>query len=146
MSDILKNLAGHLRDNAGVAALVGTDIFRGIAPQQAGLPRITLNLISTPERVHGQGGASGLVLGRIQVDCWGSKKTLEHSTLADEVRDAIDGLMHTTIGDDDLAIKSITLDDAFDDYTMPTGGDANAIPRVIQEYLIWYAESIPALT
>lgn len=143
MSDIMAAFHNHLRDDAGVAALVSTRIYEGIAPANAALPRVTLNRISSPSRSAHQGGSGGLVQARIQIDCWGSQGAAEHVSVADAVRDALDGFMQSTMGDDVLDVRSVTLDAEWTEYDTPVNADESGIPRVIQEYLVWYAESVP---
>ena len=63
-------LIAKLLATAGVTALVSTRINWSRRPQGAALPAIVLQRISGTPDVH-HAGASGLVVSRVQVDCWG---------------------------------------------------------------------------
>lgn len=62
-------LIAKLLATAGVTALVSTRINWSRRPQGAALPAIVLQRISGTPDVH-HAGASGLVVSRVQVDCW----------------------------------------------------------------------------
>jgi hypothetical protein len=64
-------LIAKLLATAGVAALVSTRINWGRRVQGAALPAIVLHRVSGAPDVH-HAGASGLVVSRVQVDCWGA--------------------------------------------------------------------------
>ena len=62
-------LIAKLLATAGVTNLVSTRINWSRRPQGAALPAIVLQRISGTPDVH-HAGASGLVVSRVQVDCW----------------------------------------------------------------------------
>ena len=62
-------LIAKLLATAGVTALVSTRINWSRRPQGAALPAIVLHRVSGLPDVH-HAGASGLVVSRVQVDCW----------------------------------------------------------------------------
>lgn len=62
-------LLAKLLATAGVTALVSTRINWSRRPQGEALPAIVLHRIDGAPDVH-HGGASGLVVSRVQVDCW----------------------------------------------------------------------------
>jgi len=64
-------LIAKLLATAGVTALVSTRINWSRRPQGAALPAIVLHRVSGTPDVH-HAGASGLVVSRVQVDCWGA--------------------------------------------------------------------------
>lgn len=64
-------LIAKLLASAGVSALVGTRVNMGRRPQGEALPALVLHRIDGTPDVH-HGGASGLVVSRVQADCWGS--------------------------------------------------------------------------
>jgi len=64
-------LIAKLLAATGVTALVSTRINWGRRVQGAALPAIVLHRVSGLPDVH-HGGASGLVVSRVQVDCWGA--------------------------------------------------------------------------
>lgn len=63
-------LIAKLLATAGVTALVSTRINWSRRTQGAALPAIVLHRVSGLPDVH-HAGASGLVVSRVQVDCWG---------------------------------------------------------------------------
>ena len=62
-------MIAKLLATAGVTALVSTRVNWSRRPQGAALPAIVLHRVSGLPDVH-HGGASGLVVSRVQVDCW----------------------------------------------------------------------------
>ncbi len=63
------DLIAKLLASSGVTALVSTRINWSRRPQGSALPAIVLHRIDgLPDVTHG--GASGLVVSRIQADCW----------------------------------------------------------------------------
>lgn len=64
------DLIARLLATAGVTALVSTRINWSRRPQGSALPAIVLHRIDGAPDVH-HGGASGLVVSRVQADCWG---------------------------------------------------------------------------
>jgi hypothetical protein len=64
-------LIAKLLAATGVTALVSTRINWSRRPQGAALPCIVLHRVSGLPDVH-HAGASGLVVSRVQVDCWGA--------------------------------------------------------------------------
>ena len=63
------SLIAKLLATAGVTNLVSTRINWSRRPQGSALPAIVLHRIDGTPDVH-HGGASGLVVSRVQVDCW----------------------------------------------------------------------------
>lgn len=63
------SLIAKLLATAGVTALVSTRINWSRRPQGSALPAIVLQRVSGTPDVH-HAGASGLVVSRVQVDCW----------------------------------------------------------------------------
>ena len=57
--------------SVGITALVSTRINWSRRPQGEALPAIVLHRIDGTPDVH-HGGASGLGVSRVQVDCWGA--------------------------------------------------------------------------
>jgi len=64
-------LIAKLLATAGITALVSTRINWSRRPQGSALPAIVLHRIDGTPDVH-HAGASGLVVSRVQVDCWGA--------------------------------------------------------------------------
>lgn len=76
-------LRTRLKDNAPVAALVGTRIDWTVRPQKTALPALVLTLISDNRAQH-MGGFNGFRETRVQVDCYAGT-----AKLACELRDAV---------------------------------------------------------
>ena len=64
-------LIANLLASVGITALVSTRINWSRRPQGEALPAIVLHRIDGTPDVH-HGGASGLGVSRVQVDCWGA--------------------------------------------------------------------------
>lgn len=64
-------LVAKLLASAGVTALVSTRINWGLSPQGSASPRVVLTRISGEPDYH-HGGGSGLVVSRVQADCYGA--------------------------------------------------------------------------
>jgi len=64
-------LIAKLLASTGITALVSTRINWSRRPQGEALPAIVLHRIDGTPDVH-HGGASGLGVSRVQVDCWGA--------------------------------------------------------------------------
>jgi len=64
-------LIAKLLASLGVTALVSTRINWSRRPQGSALPAVVLHRVSGLPDVH-HGGTSGLVVSRVQVDCWGA--------------------------------------------------------------------------
>jgi hypothetical protein len=64
-------LIAKLLASVGITALVSTRINWSRRPQGEALPAIVLHRIDGTPDVH-HGGASGLGVSRVQVDCWGA--------------------------------------------------------------------------
>lgn len=86
---IESGLYRHLSADAGVSALVGTRIHKGIATQNQTRPYITLFPVSNP-KLRSLTGPSGLANPRIQIDSWGDTYASAKS-VAEAVRKALDG-------------------------------------------------------
>jgi hypothetical protein len=63
-------LIAKLLASAGITALTSTRINWSRRPQGSALPAIVLHRIDGQPDYH-HAGASGLVVSRVQVDCWG---------------------------------------------------------------------------
>lgn len=63
------DLIAKILASAGVSALVSTRVNWSRRPQGSALPAIVLHRIDGSPDVH-HGGRSGLVMSRVQADCW----------------------------------------------------------------------------
>ena len=133
----------HLKDDSAISTIVGSKVYPLVASDDDSPPYITFQLI-TRGHEHDLGAASGLARTRMQVNCWQSTPTLAE-TLADTVRDALDGFSGTMGTTNTAAVKSCRLDGDFEDYDPPPDPDrAEAgVFSVKMDFLIWYTETIP---
>lgn len=127
------------------ASIVGSRVYAQFIPEKVrllGLPSIVYSRISSDHQHH-MTAASGLVEVRIQLDIV-SKSYTTVKGLADQVREALDGFSGAVIvGGETIDISSLRLDAHRDDFDRPTDGSDKGYHRVIQDYLVWYAETIP---
>ena len=65
------DLLAKIKATTAVSALVSTRVNWSRRPQGEALPAIVLHRIGGMPDVH-HGGASGLSVSRVQVDCWGA--------------------------------------------------------------------------
>lgn len=115
MAGLEEGLVSHLKNNAGVAALVGTRVHPLILPQQATQPALVY-LIVSDDRPQSHSGPTGLARPRIQIDCWsatistggtyGQAKAIERA-----VRAALEGFIGTM---GTVSVRGVTLDTAQD--------------------------------
>ena len=85
-----------LKNDAPVAALVGTRIFPSLAPQNAANPLIVYQRISA-DRITSLDGPSGLSWARVQVDCY-AETYAGAKTLSAAIRVALEGYRGTVGG------------------------------------------------
>ena len=83
-------LVEHLRNDAGVAALVGTRIYHESMPQNVAYPAIAYAKTSV-ERFRTLAGPSSLVQARVGVDVW-ARTSSDAIAVADAVKLALDGV------------------------------------------------------
>lgn len=70
-----------LTSSVAVTAICGQRIYWGMAPQDAGLPAVVLNIISGADRPHLR-GTDGLWIYRVQADCYGINRPAARSLSA----------------------------------------------------------------
>jgi hypothetical protein len=105
-------LRSILLADAGVAAIVGTRIYRNKLPQNVTYPAIRYQLISTPwgEYRTVDGAAVDYAKPRFQIDCWATAADGELA-LADAVFAALEGY-HGTFGSPaEIRIDPIEIED-----------------------------------
>lgn len=116
-------LVNVLKNDAGVAAIVGTRIYPDPAPQDAPRPLISYWRVST-QRIQSHDGAISIARPRIQVNSVGDTY-LSAKTLANAVRTALDGYR----GD---GVHISFLDNDADERQLETSRHL-----VRQDYLVW---------
>lgn len=99
-----------LKNDAGVAALVGTRIYPLVLPQNPTYPAISYQRIST-RPVQTRGG-NGLAFVRMQVDCFATGYTAAKQ-LSDAVVSALAGTLEVglmELWDDTLGLYRVSID------------------------------------
>lgn len=135
---IKSSLITYLKTKSGLTDLVGTRIRFAFAEQTDKPPYIVINNIDNVHKHH-MTAASGQVVGRFQVDCYGSTP-LSAMNVAEQVRLSLDG-KQGTVGADYLELCH--LDSERDDTTPPVPGADTGIYAVQQDYLIGWSVSVP---
>lgn len=130
----------HLRDDAGVSAIVGTRIYPMNAPPAAVLPYVTFQVIALDDLRH-MTGVVGVAETLMQLDSWGVSAGVARS-LKEAIRTALHGFSGP-MGDEALDVRSSTLRTARDDFERPAGGGTVGLYRVSQDFAIWHSVSVP---
>lgn len=126
-----ESLAALLLADTGVAALAGKQIAWGKAGQTVTPPYAVLNVI-TGLRDTTHDGPSGLKMGRVQIDCYGTTP-LQARTLARAVEAKLNGFKGTQGG---TIFDGIFFDSERDGYEDSATPDKRH--RVSTDYLIWH--------
>lgn len=132
-------LYSYLGGVSAVTALVSTRIYPSQAPQGAALPYVVHHKVSE-RRFPNVAGPSGMVRARHQIDVFGA--TLDSAqSVAETLRNNLDGWRHTVMGAEQLNVLSIDLDDVRSDFTPPNDGGDPGTHRVTGDYVFLYAET-----
>ena len=107
-AELFLQLTGY----AGLAALVGTRIYRVTLPVDPTLPAVTFQRIDTP-REYSHDGDSHLPHPRFQISCWATTQSVAEA-VADQVRGALRG-WHLAYG------EAAFVEDQADAYEPETG-------------------------
>ncbi len=118
-----------------VGPLIATRVYPGLAPQEATLPYVVYDRISTP-RVRSLDGTSDLAHPRHQITSWATTYA-GAKALATAVRNALD--------DYSGAVGAETIDDAYIDdegdvANLSPGVDERRMFGVRQDFVIWHRE------
>lgn len=124
-------LKARLTGHAGVAAIVGTRVYRLQLPQGTALPAITLWTDGTP-REHVMGGDCAKVGANVYVACWAEDDAAVEA-LAAQVRAALRNYAGTQLG---VVIANCFLEDEHDDVE-----DDTRRHRITLRFTVWYTES-----
>lgn len=109
-----EGLFAFLTADAGVSALVATRVYPNVAAQDASLPYIVYQRISTP-RVGSHSGPSGLAHPRFQLTCADDSYS-GAKALADSVRSALDGYIGMMGGGSGVGVQATYVKDERDGY------------------------------
>ena len=129
----------RLTGDETIAGLVAERVYPHLAPQKAARPYLTY-LVVSGEHVSHLRAAAGLVMHRVQIDCWADTYAGAEA-LVEAVRGAFDGLRGTIAAR--FTAKSIHLAGETEGYEPPAHGGEAGIYRVTLELEIWHAESVP---
>lgn len=127
-----------LGDPAVNAAVGGTRVYAVLAPQGEVRPMVVYSRVSGLG-VGNMGGASGLTMVRVQVDCWAQDMSVA-ANLANLVKSRLDGFSGEIFWDESSPGNSVVVQgiiyeterDRYDDVAIMFGNS--------RDYLIWYAE------
>lgn len=145
MSDVTAAIRDFLESVTAVTDLVSTRIRRRRARSEdlrdatKGIQAfIVIQKLSNP-REHHQGGPAGLSQSRIQINCVAKSQGLVNQ-ISDAVETALDGLHNQTMGDDDLDVRSVALDNGpVDNDESATDASQRHIYEDRMELLVWAA-------
>ena len=110
-------------------------VYPKVIPQDADLPAITYQRISSP-RVRSHDGPSGLVFGRFQINAWAATWDAA-AALAAEIQTALDNGIGTW---DTTDVQMCDLDDEGDLEPVALEGASSFRHGIRQDYAIHYAE------
>lgn len=127
-------LAAHILADADITALIGDRIYPNVAPQDAELPLLVYQRISSP-RVRSQSGPSGLAHPRFQIRAKAASYS-EARDLAGKVRVSLDGFAGTMGGGGGVSVGATFLDNERDAYE-----DALKAHSVPMDFIIWHREA-----
>lgn len=130
-----KEVYTYLKNDAGVAAEVGTKIYPLRAPNSAALPYIVFQRIDDIGRHHHR-GAAGLPSASMQITVWGPNSPQETvNDAAEAVRLAMDGFQGEM---GDLDVRSALLEDQRDLVEDTTDGSEAFKWGIQHDYTITY--------
>jgi hypothetical protein len=125
----------HLIADTGIAALVDKRIAWGARPRASALPSICLHQISGV-RQYAMTAPSGLVMARVQVDCWGLTQA-DVTAVARAVNAAIGGMRQTVAG---VQFQGVFMESEQDMTDEGGAAPAELLHRVSQDWMIWHDE------
>lgn len=134
----------QLKDNAGVAAIVSTRIYNSVAPEGSALPFIVLEQIGG-DRDHHTGGANGLTRREFQITSYDDKPN-DAETLAEAIRDALDGFRGTMGTTDTENVRGSFLSSSLDKFEPAADSKhAKSVYGVDQSWTFWHTSTVPSL-
>lgn len=131
MTVLEEGIYSYLTTYAGLVSLIGTRVYAFRIPQEATLPCMTYQRISTPRRLtHDTSGAGNdLSYPRFQFDCWATTYA-SAKAIADQLHAALNGRKGTTGG---VMVRGALIADERPSYEP----EAN-LYRVSCDYIIWH--------
>jgi hypothetical protein len=141
MTTIYSALYDEMRDDIGIAAIVGAGtlarIFPGIPPPDATAPFISFRRINYL-RLESFSGPSTLAKPTFQIDCWGSSNE-SMVALSEAVRGLLDGF-RGDMGSDNIVVRRAFLIGQNDDPEDPSDGGGVDVNRNRMNFDIWHIE------
>lgn len=131
----------HLKDDASIAALVGTRIYPGNAPAGTDFPRITYGRTGN-QHVRHMTGASGFAQPRFEITSWDTDDLVVEE-LAEHIRNRFDHFRGTMGTVSTADVRVAMLDSDSDGLVSPTDADDLPIHSRVLEFLIWHTETVP---
>lgn len=145
MPTIEESLVSFLKADVMLTGLIGGRIYPEEAPQNAGWPHITYQIISYPQKFH-LAGPSGLASPRIQIDCWakGSTGKKDVVAIAEAVRNAkgpgvqkLDGFTGLMYG---VRVQRVNLEDRRYSSEPPVHANEDPFRRASLDFTFWFDE------
>lgn len=136
MASIETALFKLLADDAAVGAICANRIYPKWAPQGTAMPAVTYDQLAG-ERLQVTSGPTGNVDSTFEFTCW-AKSYLETRTLADAVRQVLDGFDGVS---DTITIQSIQLEDESDVPSEVAGVDVLKRFGKILSFAVWFDET-----
>lgn len=138
---IEQGLLQKLTTDAGVSALVGTQVYWILAPKGAAVPYIVGSRTATGD-THTVDGDIKLRGGLFQVDCFasgaGNIGYYASRAIAKAVRDSLEGYKGTLPDADSTAVNAVFVQK---DWDMPyQEGAKGFVYRALLEFRVWYVE------
>lgn len=130
-------------DATGVYSIVGYKMYPTVAPQNAALP---FGVYRTVDTTHEEQliNMSGIARARIQWD-WFDDDPEVVASIMDAARLAAARILNRviTIGDAELDIKSIKLENDYEEFEPIIDASGKPIFNGKQDFFVWFAETIP---
>lgn len=138
IADIRVGLRAYLIDDAAVAAVAGARVYSAVFPQGIIEPTVVFHRVSGLGDYH-MLGPSGISRPRFQIDCWA--QTIDAAvTLANLVKDRIDGFRGTWLWGEDSPAEGIVIQGVFYDQEREMFDNDMKMFLCSRDYLIWHAE------
>ena len=133
-------LRTHLLANEAVAALV-SDVWKMRLPQGTTLPALFFQRVGGEIWEH-QGAAAGVASARYQLSCCAATYGAARS-LADAVREALDGYRGTMGGDGGVTVLRVHHLGDFDDFVQSPDGRDAGVYMIPVDFEIQFRQSVP---
>lgn len=138
LADIRPALRAFLLADNAISQAVGSNrIYPEVMPQGEQRPSAVYNLISEVNDHHMQ-GASGLVMQRIQIDCWATRPD-DADNLARLIKGRLDGF-RGVMGGGGSPDAGVRVMGAFADVARSRHESEPELFGIERDFLVWFAE------